>query len=231
MKKEEPKYISLAEAAKLTSYSQDYISLLCRQGKMQAVKLGRNWVTTKEWVYSYIDNTAGKGESIVPVRIKEAAVKGEGEKKSGEKTKARALRPTKKPFYGQQVLEIAFFCFACILWTVNIHLFYEYFQQKNFSAAPAISASTTAKTAPDPESADVPEGGDAILNQAAPAAGLLRIENLPAFEPETDPAVIETKSAAIREIFGADLDVEVYEEFAVVNSKAAPEQKFLYILK
>ena len=33
-------YISLAEAAKVTPYSQDYISLLARKGKIDAVKLG-----------------------------------------------------------------------------------------------------------------------------------------------------------------------------------------------
>lgn len=62
-------YISLSEAAKLTKYSQDYISLLCRQGKMGAKKFGRNWVTTKDWVYDYIDRTKGKGEIVVPVKI------------------------------------------------------------------------------------------------------------------------------------------------------------------
>lgn len=63
------KYISLGEAAKLTSYSQDYISLLCRQGKLKGEKMGRNWVTTKDWVYDYINRTKGKGSSIVPVKI------------------------------------------------------------------------------------------------------------------------------------------------------------------
>ena len=62
-------YISLHEAAKLTSYSQDYISLLCRQKKLKGIKMGRNWVTTKEWVESYINRTNGSGESIIPVRV------------------------------------------------------------------------------------------------------------------------------------------------------------------
>ncbi len=47
-------YISLAEASKLCNYSQEYLSLRARQGKLKAVKLGRNWVTTQEWLNEYI---------------------------------------------------------------------------------------------------------------------------------------------------------------------------------
>ena len=68
------KYISLAEAAKLTNYSQDYISLLCRRGKMKGEKLGRNWFTTKEWLDDYINRTNGSGEIVVPVRIENVSV-------------------------------------------------------------------------------------------------------------------------------------------------------------
>ncbi len=45
-------YISLKDASKLCSYSQDYLSLRARQGKLKAVKVGRNWMTTKEWLKS-----------------------------------------------------------------------------------------------------------------------------------------------------------------------------------
>ncbi|MCK4592505.1 helix-turn-helix domain-containing protein [Candidatus Parcubacteria bacterium] len=62
-------YISLNEAAKLTNYSQDYISLLCRQKKLKGIKIGRNWVTTREWVEDYINKTKGSGQNIVPVRV------------------------------------------------------------------------------------------------------------------------------------------------------------------
>ena len=37
-------------------YSQEYVSLLARQGKIDAHKEGRNWFTTKEAVLSYIAN-------------------------------------------------------------------------------------------------------------------------------------------------------------------------------
>ncbi|MBU4082825.1 hypothetical protein KKB98_02695, partial [Patescibacteria group bacterium] len=48
------KYISLKEASELCSYSQDYLSLRARQGKLKAAKMGRNWVTRKEWVKEYV---------------------------------------------------------------------------------------------------------------------------------------------------------------------------------
>jgi len=48
-------YISLKDASKLCSYSQDYLSLRARQGKLKAVKIGRNWMTTKEWLNQYIN--------------------------------------------------------------------------------------------------------------------------------------------------------------------------------
>lgn len=54
-KKEDLDYISLKKAADYSeSYSQDYLSLRARQGKLKAKKLGRNWVTTKKWVDEYI---------------------------------------------------------------------------------------------------------------------------------------------------------------------------------
>jgi len=49
------KYISLQEASKLCPYSQEYLSLRARQGKLKAIKLGRNWVTTQEWLKEYIE--------------------------------------------------------------------------------------------------------------------------------------------------------------------------------
>lgn len=47
-------YISLAEAAKDTPYSQEYLSLLARKGKIDAIKLGRNWMTIKKAVEEYM---------------------------------------------------------------------------------------------------------------------------------------------------------------------------------
>ncbi|MCK5044601.1 hypothetical protein KAR26_02640, partial [Candidatus Parcubacteria bacterium] len=50
-------YISLSEATDYCDYSQEYLSLRARQGKLKAKKFGRNWVTKKEWLKQYITKT------------------------------------------------------------------------------------------------------------------------------------------------------------------------------
>jgi len=50
-------YISLQEATKYCDYSQEYLSLRARQGKLRALKFGRNWVTKKEWIEEYFKKT------------------------------------------------------------------------------------------------------------------------------------------------------------------------------
>jgi len=49
-------YISLAEASKDCPYSQEYLSLLARRGKIEAVKLGRNWFIKKEAIKKYVQS-------------------------------------------------------------------------------------------------------------------------------------------------------------------------------
>jgi Fic family protein len=46
-------YTSLAKAAKGTPYSQEYLSLLARRGKIEAIKLGRNWMIKREAIQRY----------------------------------------------------------------------------------------------------------------------------------------------------------------------------------
>ncbi|MCK4859194.1 MAG: hypothetical protein KAS87_01405, partial [Candidatus Omnitrophica bacterium] len=69
-KKEETEYISLFEAAKISGYAQDYLSLLCRQGKLKGEKIGRNWVTTYQWLDEYqqnlISDMVSEKKSIMP---------------------------------------------------------------------------------------------------------------------------------------------------------------------
>ena len=55
----------LREAAELTPYSQDYLSLLARTGKLEAIKRGRNWVTTRQALERYL-NLWAKGKLLVP---------------------------------------------------------------------------------------------------------------------------------------------------------------------
>ena len=52
----EPDFVTLAEVAKTTPYSQEYLSLLARQGKLPAKKFGRNWYTTQEALNGYLTN-------------------------------------------------------------------------------------------------------------------------------------------------------------------------------
>ena len=46
-------YISLQEAAKLCDYGMEYLSYLARSGKLQAIKIRRNWMTTREALLDY----------------------------------------------------------------------------------------------------------------------------------------------------------------------------------
>ena len=57
MEKESEKiqYISLKDAAQFCNYSQEYLSLRARQGKLKATKIGRNWLTTHEWILDYVE--------------------------------------------------------------------------------------------------------------------------------------------------------------------------------
>ena len=57
MKETEPNYISLQEATQYCNYSQEHLGLRARQGKLKAVKFGRNWVTKKEWLEEYLKKT------------------------------------------------------------------------------------------------------------------------------------------------------------------------------
>lgn len=48
------KLISMSEAAKVSPYEQEYLSLLARRGELKAEKVGRNWFTTVDWLNEYI---------------------------------------------------------------------------------------------------------------------------------------------------------------------------------
>ncbi len=50
MSEDKEQIISLREASKITGYSQDYLGDLCREGKLEGQKIGRNWTTTKKAV-------------------------------------------------------------------------------------------------------------------------------------------------------------------------------------
>ena len=50
------KFISLTEISKITPFSAKYLNLLARQGKLEAYKEGRNWLTSKEAIERYLKN-------------------------------------------------------------------------------------------------------------------------------------------------------------------------------
>lgn len=54
---EEKELMALSDAAKGTPYSQEYLSLLARRGKLGAVKISRNWMISKEALKKYIERT------------------------------------------------------------------------------------------------------------------------------------------------------------------------------
>jgi hypothetical protein len=57
----EAEWLPLREAAALTPYSQDYLSLLARNGRLEAVKRGRVWHTTRQALAVYLESV-GKME-------------------------------------------------------------------------------------------------------------------------------------------------------------------------
>lgn len=56
----EDEWIPLREAADFVPYSQDYLSLLARTGKLEAIKRGRIWHTTRRALTAYLESV-GKG--------------------------------------------------------------------------------------------------------------------------------------------------------------------------
>jgi excisionase family DNA binding protein len=48
------KLISLADAADLSGLTHDHLRRIAREGKLQATKIGRDWLTTKEAIKAYL---------------------------------------------------------------------------------------------------------------------------------------------------------------------------------
>ncbi|PIY91099.1 cell filamentation protein Fic, partial [Candidatus Micrarchaeota archaeon CG_4_10_14_0_8_um_filter_60_7] len=47
---------------KLTPYSQEYLSLLARKGRLPALKRGRSWVTSGKDVEAYLASVGKRGK-------------------------------------------------------------------------------------------------------------------------------------------------------------------------
>lgn len=224
MKNEEPQFISLAAAAKLTNYSQDYISLLCRQGKLKAEKLGRNWVTTKEWVYEYVDKTDGKGAASVPVRIKQNEKKGNG---SGKKAS--------RPLFGSSVLELAIFCTITVILLANMVGFWKGIREidNNFYAVQQYTDYQNYLAVR--QHVQNKDRGETVLaadeEQTVPCGQANASLSLLAFDKETDEKVIAEVAAQVKAKLTEPVNVEVYRNFAIVSLVSNPEKKFVYVTR
>jgi Fic family protein len=54
-------YITLQEAAKLSTYSMEYLSYLARNGRLSSIKIRRNWMTTREAIRDYTEKVNKTG--------------------------------------------------------------------------------------------------------------------------------------------------------------------------
>ncbi|MHB0871068.1 MAG: helix-turn-helix domain-containing protein [Chloroflexota bacterium] len=60
---EEERLISLNEAAARSRLSTGFLRRLCRTGKIRAVKVGRDWVTTWQAVAEYLEDAEKRSKN------------------------------------------------------------------------------------------------------------------------------------------------------------------------
>lgn len=60
LKKPEEKWQLLSKLVSRTPYSQEYLSLLARKGRIEAVKKGRNWYSNLNSIQDYRNRLRGK---------------------------------------------------------------------------------------------------------------------------------------------------------------------------
>jgi hypothetical protein len=68
--------LSIAQASQAAPYSPEYLSLLARKGKLPALKIARNWLTTSTAVADYVAKQRQRHQTIInklKVSGKEAA--------------------------------------------------------------------------------------------------------------------------------------------------------------
>jgi excisionase family DNA binding protein len=57
--------ISLAQAAEYANLKAEFLRQLAVDGRLKAVKIGRNWVTTRSAVDTYLDNRRKRGRKSI----------------------------------------------------------------------------------------------------------------------------------------------------------------------
>lgn len=65
--KRDSEYITLAQASKICLYSQEYLSLLARKGRLDAIKFGRNWMISKKALKAYTKSVSEGPHSKVRI--------------------------------------------------------------------------------------------------------------------------------------------------------------------
>lgn len=97
----------MAEAAKLSPYTQEYLSLMARRGLIRAKKIGRNWYT----------NVDAINEHIKQIKPEEMAINIQNNNRLEKQEKIKAIR-TKYPnfrlalIYTSLVLIVAFLVYS-----------------------------------------------------------------------------------------------------------------------
>jgi len=83
------RYISLEELAKEGPYSANYLRKLATQGKLEAFKEGRNWLSSQRALEEYIDSVRKKTPKALPVskKIETVVNKGISDYKEGKTKK------------------------------------------------------------------------------------------------------------------------------------------------
>lgn len=254
---EELKYISLAEAAKITNYSQDYISLLCRQGKLKAQKLGRNWVTTREWVENYVDTTTGTGVNVVPVHTEEAAQKATAEPSvpvaaicpASNKQRLRhdwaaALDEEVKEDWRlgvqtvlsprERVLAWASIVAFVGLFFYNALLFYRYTTQEHPIVSVGAPVSVPAAVAENSmsEKSQLTGGDDTSVGRnftlSSSASASAADFQIATLKDRSALPSREELIAKLQPQFSEEIDVQILDGYALIFFTRHPEQKFLY---
>lgn len=67
-------YLTLFEAAKNCPYSEAYLRLRARAGKLKSIKMGKKWMTTKAWVDDYVLQSKEWNEKVTANRMKKDAL-------------------------------------------------------------------------------------------------------------------------------------------------------------
>lgn len=93
--------LSLAEASKKTGYHQDYLGFLCRTGKLEGFKIGRNWVIPASGLENFQQNhkngaeaAANETETRIPVKV-ESPARGENVLGGNEAPAIAPVYPTR----------------------------------------------------------------------------------------------------------------------------------------